>query len=91
MQQIFITEQNITKYDKINLRKAILADLHEPIDITLLPGLQPTLTYNLICEVMSGVGLSSTLPTQQHSYNHRNIIMHLNNSKERVYSSFYEV
>jgi len=57
VEQIFVTEENICKYDKINLKKAILADLREPIDVALLPGLQPILTYNLIYEVMSGVGL----------------------------------
>ena len=57
VEQIFVTEENICKYDTINLKKAILADLREPIDVALLPGLQPILTYNLIYEVMSGVGL----------------------------------
>lgn len=39
---------------------------------------------------MGGVGLEKSLPNRIAHKLHKNVIVHVNNSQEKIYSSFYE-
>lgn len=39
---------------------------------------------------MGGVGLEKSLPNKISHKLHKNVIVHVNNSQEKIYSSFYE-
>jgi len=39
---------------------------------------------------MGGVGLEKSLPNKISHKSHKNVIVHVNNSQEKIYSSFYE-
>lgn len=63
VEQIFLTEESVCKYDKIVLKKVALADVRQPIDINLLPALKPEQIYSLLYEIIAGVGLDKGLTT----------------------------
>ena len=89
VEQLFITEENVCKYDRFTLRKVVLVDINDPVDAKLLPALHPPATYSVLHEIVGGVGLGEVLPQQLPNNSHRNVIVHINNSQEKVFSSFY--
>lgn len=48
VEQLFLNEESICKYDLILPKKVVLVAMSEPIDIKLLPALKPQKTYSLI-------------------------------------------
>lgn len=89
VEQLFVNEESICKYDSIVPKKIVLLDLPEPIDINLLPALKPEKAYALLYEILAGVGFEEGLATPKTSKKHRNTIIHLFSLQERVFSSFY--
>jgi hypothetical protein len=87
---LLIREENVCKYDEIVPRKILLKDMLEPVDIKLLPAMQERINYLILYEIMGGVGLEKSLPNQINHKFHKNVIVHVNNSQEKIYSSFYE-
>lgn len=56
VEQLFINEESLCKYDCMIPKKVVLLDLPEPIDINLLPAMKPERTYSLLYEILAGVG-----------------------------------
>jgi hypothetical protein len=52
--------------------------------------MNPKANYNVFYEILAGVDLSATLPYKIANKQHKNVIVHLNNSQEKIFSSFYE-
>lgn len=89
VEQIFLNEESICKYDSLVPRKMVLLDISEAVDIHLLPSLKPEKSYSLIYEILAGVGLSKSLPPPKTSKTHSNSIIHIISLQERVFSSLY--
>jgi hypothetical protein len=81
VEQILISDENICKYDEINPKKIFLCDMHEPVEIKLLPAMQDTINYSILYEIMGGVELDDALPQRIHNKFHKNALIHVNNSQ----------
>jgi hypothetical protein len=55
VERVLITDENICKYDQIVARKVMLSDMHEPVEVRLLPAMQDTANYHIFYEIMGGV------------------------------------
>ena len=67
----------------------VLIDIEEPIELDLVPALQPDEPYYLLHEILAGVNLDKDLPAPKQSKVHKNTIIHLLGLQERVFSSLY--
>ena len=57
VEQLLLSEENICKYDKIRVEKVLLSEVEDPIELSLLPALEPSSNYAMVEEVLGGVGL----------------------------------
>lgn len=68
----------------------MLSDMHEPVEVRLLPAMQDSTNYHIFYEIMGGVELDSALPLRIPNKAYKNPIVHVNNSQEKIFSSLYE-
>lgn len=55
VEQVLITDENICKYDQIIPKKVMLSDIHDPVELRLLPAMQDAVNYHILYEIMGGV------------------------------------
>jgi hypothetical protein len=72
IKQILITEDNIYKYDKVNIKKFVLFDNFEPIDYNLLPALHNHPNANILTHLLQSLAINA--PPSPH------LIVHINNA-----------
>ena len=90
VERVLISDENICKHDVITARKVVVSELAEPVEVRLLPAMQDAVNYQIFYEIMGGVGLDAALPLRLPDKVHKNHIVHVNNSQEKIFSSFYD-